>query len=82
MCVITQQDESGVCSILLNNPPQRHLRRARQSIRLIQNTQLILCDIFLSPIYRACRENLSCRRKGFDLVAHNVDTSVIGRIEL
>lgn len=82
MCVIAQQNESGVCGILLNDPPQRHLRRARQRIRLIQNTQFILCDIFLSAIHRACRENLSRRRKGFDLVAHNVDTSVIGRIEL
>ena len=77
MCVVAQQDESSMRSILLNNPPQRHLRRTSQRIRLIQNTQLILRDILLSSIHRARREDLSRTRKGFDLVADYIDTSVI-----
>ena len=82
MCVVAQQDESSMRSILLNNPPQRHLCRTSQRVRLIQNTQLILRDILLSSIHRARREDLPRAREGFDLVAHYIDTSVIGGIEL
>lgn len=78
MCVVAQQNESSMRGVLLDDAPQCHLCRTRQRIRLIQNTQLILCNIAILPTVQTTRrENLSRRSEGLNLVAHNINTSVI-----
>ena len=81
MRIVRDNTEPRISSILLHNPPQRHLCRIRHRIRLIQHNKLV-------PRRSALRrrssntKDLLGRRKRLDLLAHDVDAAVVGGVEL
>ena len=81
MRVIRNDTEPCICSILLHNPSQSHLRRARHRICLIQDDKL-------EPGNRAsfsgsaCGEDLLRARVCLDLLPHDVDATVVGGVQL
>lgn len=66
--------------LLLHNPSQRILCRTRHRIRLIQHNQLKAPEPIALPLHST--EDLPCRGKRLDLFPHNIDTSIVGSIQL
>jgi hypothetical protein len=82
MRIIRNNTEPRVRRILLHNPPQRHLRRRRHRIRLIQYNQLIRRHRLPARLARGGREDLPRAGERLDLLAHDVDAAVVGGVEL
>lgn len=81
MRIIRNNAKPRIHRILLHNPPQRHLRRTRHRIRLIQNNQLEPRHRARSR-RRAHREDLLRARERLDLLAHDIDAAVVGGVQL
>jgi hypothetical protein len=79
MRIICNDAKPRVDSVLLHDSSQGHLRCARHRIRLIQDDQLVARH---GGGWRSSIEDLFRRGKGLDLLTYNVDSTVIGSIEL
>lgn len=80
MRIIGNDTKSRVRGILLHDTSERHLRRVGHGIRLIQHNEL-------EPGHRVtlgCAHGEDLLRAGerLDLLAHDVDTTVVGGVEL
>lgn len=88
MRVIRNDAEPRVGGILLHDAPERHLRRARHGVGLVEDDELVARDAGdgrrrRGPLGRgAQREDLLRRRKRLDLLAHHVDAAVVRRVQL
>lgn len=81
MRVIRNNAEPRVGRVLLHDPAQRHLRRRRHGVRLIEDNQLIRRHR-LGPGLGGGREDLPRAGERLDLLAHDVDAAVVGGVEL
>ena len=82
MCIIRDDAESGIRRVLLHNPSQRHLRRGSHRVRLVQDNQLVCSHRTRGPGSRVHGEDLLRAGEGLDLFADDIDTAIIGGIEL
>ena len=81
MRVICNNAKSCIRRVLLHDTSERHLRRARHGIRLVEDDQLECRQAgrVLGGGYRA--EDLLGGGEGLDLLAHDVDAAVVGGVE-
>lgn len=81
MRIIRNNAEPRVGRVLLHDPPQRHLRRRRHRVRLIQDDQFVRRHR-LRPGLGQGGEDLPRAGEGLDLLAYDVDAAVVGGVEL
>ena len=84
MCVVGNDTEARVHSVLFHDPSQRHLGRVGHGIRLIQDDELVPGRGRGSPRRlgaAAHGEDLLRAGKRLDLFPHHVDATVVGGVE-
>lgn len=83
MRVVGDDTESGIGCVLLHDATQSHLCRVCHGVGLVQDDQLVGSQaIAATPPCASHGEYLLGRCEGLDLLAHDVNATVVGGVQL